>query len=431
MYGIQELLINFLFLIIFLLFTPIILELHFNKFSNRKRLWTYNISTSLAIISCILFPIPVIDGYIFDLRLVALTIGGLYAGIPSILLLSGVTVIFRFFVGGLGATATPIVVVVFIVLLITMSNRFMKSPRNKKVLIGTALSLSAAIIALVNSTIIFGQTFSVFFSFFYIIITICATALLIYLYEFFHESILIKKQLLKAEKMEIVSHLASSVVHEVKNPLTVVKGFIQLMLQDDLPHSKRKEYLKIALLEVKRADEIISDYLLFAKPNSENEKILNTKEAVQRTLQLIYPLASMNNVELETKVEDFYIRGEEQLFQQCLLNITKNCIEAMPNAGKLRIETQRINNDLLLMISDSGEGMTKEQLSRLGEPYFTTKGRKGTGLGMMVAINIIKSMNGKLNVKSEISQGTSFNIRIPLAVLDSPPKNEQDKRSVL
>ncbi|WP_407269923.1 ATP-binding protein [Radiobacillus sp. PE A8.2] len=419
MFEVQELLLNFLFLIIFLLFMPIIFELHSSNFSTRKRFWTNNLLTSLAILSCISFPIPIMDGYIFDLRLVALTIGGLYGGISSILILGGVTVIFRLTVGGLGAAATIIVVLLFVILLMIMSHRFIHSPKNKKVMYSSVLSLSAAVIALLNSTIIFGASFSVLFSFLYIMITLCATAVLVYLYEFFNESILIKKQMITAEKMQIVSHLASSVVHEVKNPLTVVKGFLQLILLDDIPASKRKEYLKTSILEIDRANEIIADYLMFAKPASENIKVLNIKEEVQRTLNLISPLANMNNVIVETNLNDFYFRGDEQLIRQCLLNITKNCIEAMPNAGMLRIDTRRMNNDLLLTISDTGQGMTKEQIARLGEPYFTTKGSNGTGLGMMVAINIIESMNASLHVESEINKGTTFNICIPCVYVET------------
>lgn len=419
MFGLQELLLNFLFLIIFLLFIPIILEIHYTKLSNRKRFWFYHLSTALAIFSCISFPIPVMEDYIFDLRLVALTLGGLYGGIRSIFLLGGATVVLRYMNGGgIGADATFIVVMLFIILLIIMSNRFITSPRNKKVIIGATLSVSAAIIALIISSFIFGAAFSALFILLYIMITIFSTAILIFLYEIFSESILLKKQVLKEEKMDVVSHLASSISHEVRNPLTVVKGFLQLMLQTDLPVSQREDYLKMSIAEIDRANEIIRDYLTFAKPSIENEKTLHIKEELQRTLNLIYPLANMKSIEIETNIKDLYIKGDEQLFQQFLLNITKNCIEAMTSTGKLKIEADRNNNELMLKISDNGVGMTKEQLSRLGEPYFTTKGREGTGLGMMVAINILESMNGSLSVQSEINNGTTFHISLPLLEFD-------------
>ncbi|UGB33119.1 ATP-binding protein [Metabacillus sp. B2-18] len=378
----------------------------------------HNLSYSLAILSCICFPIQIMEGYVFDLRLVALTFGGLYGGIYSILTLGGATVIFRLIVGGSGATATLIVVMLLSILLVLLSNRFMKSSRNKKVILGTTLSLLAAVIALLNSTLLFGATLNILFIITYIIITLTSTAVIIYLYEIFNESILIKKRLLRAEKMEIVSHLASSISHEVRNPLTVVKGFLQIMLQTDLPLKERNDYLNISIDEINRANEIITDYLIFAKPSPEKEKVLNIKEEIQRTCNLISPLANMKGIEIETETQDLYFKGEEQSFQQCLLNITKNCIEAMQNTGLLKIKTKMVNHNLLLIISDTGKGMNKEQISRLGEPYFTTKGREGTGLGMMVAINIIESMNGNLSVESELNKGTNFYICLPLVEND-------------
>ncbi|ADU32482.1 ATP-binding protein [Evansella cellulosilytica] len=413
MLGLQELLLNFLFLIVFLLFIPIISELNCKLMTYRKKKWIYIISASLAIISCMSFPIPVMDGYFFDLRLVALTIAGLYGGIPSILILGGVIIICRFIIGGLGATATIIVITLLTILLSTMYKSFNQSTRTKKVILGTALSLTAAILALLNSIFIFSMPFSATLFFLYIILTIISTALLIYFSEVFNESLFINKRLAKAEKLEVVSHLASSVSHEVRNPLTVVKGFLQLMMQNDLPDSQRKGYLKIAIDEVNRANEIISDYLTFAKPAPENVKTLNIKEEIQHTLNLILPLANMKGVKVETELEEVYTKGDDQLFQQCLLNITKNCIEAMPATGTLKINAEITNEQIMLIISDNGKGMTKEQLARLGEPYFTTKGSEGTGLGMMVAIKIIASMNGKLSVKSEVNKGTNFYIRLP------------------
>ncbi|MFP7474244.1 ATP-binding protein [Niallia taxi] len=411
MFGLQELLLNFLFLIIFLLFIPIFIKLNYRKIS---RFWLYNLSNSIAILSCISFPIPIMEGYIWDLRLVVLTFGGLYGGIQSILLLGGVTVILRLIIGGPGAIVTLIVIAIFICLLITMSHIFINSSRSKKVILGTTLSSSAAVLAILNSTLIFNVPFSVLFLFAYIIVTVTSTAVLIYLYEIFQESILISKRVLRAEKLEVVSYLASSVSHEVKNPLTVVKGFLQLMIQTDLPQNKRTEYLKISIGEIDRANELIRDYLTFAKPSPANERILNIKEEIQRTLNVIRPLANMKSVEIETEVMDFYFKGEEQPFQQCLLNIIKNSIEAVQNTGHIKISTQRCSNNLKLIIADNGKGMNKEQISRLGEAFFTTKGREGTGLGMMVAINVIESMNGNLRVKSELNKGTIFYISLPL-----------------
>ncbi|MGJ9384925.1 ATP-binding protein [Salipaludibacillus sp. CF4.18] len=399
-----------------------LLELSKFRFSNGLRRSVYIISASLAIGLCILFPIPVMDGYIMDLRLVALTIAGLYGGISTSIILGGVTVIFRFLVGGIGAVATLILVSVFLLFLISMNKIFHNSSRQKKVIVGSSLSLFAGLLALLNSTIIFGATFSWTFIIIYFSLSFCTTALIIYLYEIFQENLLINKRVIKAEKMDIVSHLAASVSHEVRNPLTVVRGFLQMMEQKDLSEDKRRAFLKISIEEIDRANDIIKNYLTFAKPSPETEKlkIISIKQLLHNTLPIITPLANINSVIVDTEMtNDYFFEGDEHIFQQCLINIMKNCIEAMPNGGKVSVEAKKKESELIIIITDNGNGMTKEQLSRLGEPYFTTKGREGTGLGMMAAFKIIETMKGKLNVTSKLNEGTNFYIELPIVEKDS------------
>ncbi|MBP3949856.1 HAMP domain-containing histidine kinase [Bacillus sp. YZJH907-2] len=375
----------------------------------------YLLSSVLAIISCISFPITIMNGYLFDLRLVALTIGGLYGGIPVAILLTLVTVAFRFMIGGSGAFATVIVVTILLIILSGFTAYFSESSLKRKVLIGSCLSVLALIIALVNSTIIFGASFSNLFILIHIVLTLSISSLIIYLYEVFQDNLVISKRIIKAEKMEVVSHLASSVSHEVRNPLTVVRGFLQLMQQQDIPLDQREKFLAISISEIDRANDIIRNYLTFAKPSPENNEEINVKEEVEAIIEIITPLANMNGVEIVKQIDHFMIYGEKQMFQQCLINITKNCIEAMPEKGKLVIKTKSEENGLVLVISDNGKGMTEEQLSRLGEPYFTTKGREGTGLGMLTVIKIIELLNGKLNVTSKVNEGTNFYIHLPIS----------------
>ncbi|WP_052144844.1 ATP-binding protein [Halalkalibacter okhensis] len=414
MYGLEHLLLNVFVLLVFLLFVPIVLEINTYKFFNEHKRSIHVVSAMLAITACLLFPIPIMDGYIFDLRLAALTIGGLYGGIPAAMVLAGFTIFFRFIIGGIGAIASVIVISILFILLVCMARSFQKASRKRKIVIASSLSTLAAIVAILNSMVLFGASFSILFLTLYGFTTLCTTAFIVYLYEVFHDHILVHKRVMRAEKMEVVSHLASSISHEVRNPLTTVRGFMQMMLQNEFSEEKRKEFLKISIDEIDRANDIIRDYLTFAKPSPEKVTNLNIKEELERTLHIVTPFAKMNGVEIQEKVDDYSFRGEEQLIQQCLINLTKNCIEAMPNKGRLTIETKEEHGNLLLVISDNGKGMTKEQLARIGEPYFTTKGREGTGLGMLVSIRIIESMSGKLSVESQVNEGTSFFIRFPL-----------------
>ncbi|HWO77725.1 MAG TPA: ATP-binding protein [Bacillus sp. (in: firmicutes)] len=219
----------------------------------------------------------------------------------------------------------------------------------------------------------------------------------------------------KSEKLEIVSHLAASISHEVRNPLTVAKGFMQ-MFYEDLTEDSKKQLWGIAIQELDRAAEIINDYLMFAKPAIENKEIINIRHELQHAVNIVTPLANMNTVQIHLPLrndEDSFILGDRQKLQQCLINVLKNGIEAMPNGGELQILLHQHHSDLQIDIHDSGKGMTQEQINRLGEPYFTTK-EKGTGLGMMVSFSIVKGMNGSINVTSEPQKGTCFSIKLPL-----------------
>ena len=215
--------------------------------------------------------------------------------------------------------------------------------------------------------------------------------------------------------MEIVSHLAASISHEVRNPLTVAKGFMQ-MFHEDLADDSKKRLWGIAIQELDRATEIINDYLMFAKPAIENREMINIGHELQHAVSIVTQLANMNTVQIHLRLlndEDYFVLGDRQKLQQCLINVLKNGIEAMPNGGELQVLLRQHQSELQIDILDSGKGMTQEQINRLGEPYFTTK-EKGTGLGMMVSFSIIKGMNGSINVTSEPQKGTCFSIKLPL-----------------
>lgn len=236
----------------------------------------------------------------------------------------------------------------------------------------------------------------------------------------------------KSEKLEIVSHLAASISHEVRNPLTVAKGFLQLFYED-LTEESKKQLWGIAIQELDRATEIINDYLMFAKPAIENKEMINIWNELQHAVTIVTPLANMNTVQIHLSLrndEDSFVLGDRQKLQQCLINVLKNGIEAMPNGGKLQVTLHHHHSDLQIDIYDSGKGMTQQQINRLGEPYFTTK-EKGTGLGMMVSFSIIKGMNGSINVTSEPQKGTCFSIKFPLHQKIGEPNANATSEGVL
>lgn len=230
----------------------------------------------------------------------------------------------------------------------------------------------------------------------------------------------LQEELNKLTQIKTVSEIAASISHEVRNPLTVTRGFTQLLKDGSLTDEQRNQYIKLSLEELDRAERIIGDYLNFAKPSMENKEVLYLNQEIEYIVQVINPYATMNSISVEVNMEDcqYAILGEKQKLRQSLLNIVKNGIEAIEKKGKITIHLQNSNEEVQLIITDNGKGMSDEQIKNIGTPYFSTKD-KGTGLGTMVAFNIIKEMQGEYNIVSQIGKGTTFFISFPLVEVNS------------
>ncbi|ALC90680.1 hypothetical protein AM500_13470 [Bacillus sp. FJAT-18017] len=225
-----------------------------------------------------------------------------------------------------------------------------------------------------------------------------------------------REQMVKAQKIELASHMSAAISHEVRNPLTAVQGFLQLAAEDKEMKETTRGYIKIALTELEIAEKVIKDYLTFAQPSLERNEQFEVGNELNQILQSLQPLANMNSVEVKTVYGDgLVVFGDKSKFRQCFLNIMKNCIEAMPIGGNLTIHTERTIGEVFIRISDTGIGMSEEQINRLGEPYYSTKGKKGTGLGLMVSFSILREMKGTINIRSKLGKGTEFLVSFPSA----------------
>ncbi|MGG1519587.1 ATP-binding protein [Paenibacillus oryzisoli] len=218
-------------------------------------------------------------------------------------------------------------------------------------------------------------------------------------------------QLQLSEKMEMISSLAASVAHEVRNPLQVTRGFLQLVSSS--ADSKNKEYMGIAIEELDRASVIITDFLTFAKPQLDEMVELNVNKEISQIEGIIVPLATMHGGGISVSVpNDLYILGNSSKLKQVLMNLIKNSIEAFQTEGQIHIWAYRKQEEVWIHIKDNGEGIEPEQLMKLGEPYYSTK-TKGTGLGLMVTFRLIDMMKGKVEFKSQRHQGTEVILRFP------------------
>ncbi|WP_168119728.1 ATP-binding protein [Paenibacillus sp. HB172176] len=221
-------------------------------------------------------------------------------------------------------------------------------------------------------------------------------------------------ELQRNEKIELISNLAASVAHEVRNPLQVTRGFLQL-LGGESDNPKKKGYMNLAIEELDRASEIITDFLTFAKPDAAEVLKLDITEIVQQTVAIMAPLATMSGGVIRTDLEkEMYVKGNASRFKQALINMIKNSIEAFREEGEVFIHVylDESKKRVVLKIKDNGEGIDEQDLKRLGDPYYSKK-TKGTGLGLMVTYRIIESMNGDIVYSSEKGRGTEVYLSFP------------------
>lgn len=217
----------------------------------------------------------------------------------------------------------------------------------------------------------------------------------------------------RSEKMEIISELAASVAHEVRNPLQVTRGFLQIL--GERSGKKEKEYLKMAMEELDRASLIITDFLTFAKPGQETVDVFEVSEELKHVSGILMPLANLQGGEIELRLQsDLQVKGSASKFKQAFINLIKNSIESLQEDGVIQVTAWKSGQYIIISVQDNGEGMRVSELARLGEPYYSNK-TKGTGLGLMVTFRIIEAMDGSIQFHSTKDEGTEVIVKLPSA----------------
>jgi len=229
------------------------------------------------------------------------------------------------------------------------------------------------------------------------------------------------------DHLSTLNVLTTGVAHEIRNPLSGIRGSAQLLLKD-LQNSEQREYMKIVIAEVDRINRLVERMMNLTRPASNDFKPIN----IHRVLEEILTLEKETLIRKKGKFVQAYdpslpaIEGNEDELKQVFLNLVKNAVEASPEGGQVSIITQFSSNyafrktqdsppthNIIVEIIDSGPGMTDETLKNLFTPFFTTK-KRGTGLGMVVSLKIIENHNGIIKVNSKRSVGTKVQVFLPV-----------------
>jgi signal transduction histidine kinase len=223
-------------------------------------------------------------------------------------------------------------------------------------------------------------------------------------------------QLVQSEKLAAVGQLTAGIVHDVKNPLAVIKGLAEELREEPELAQPVREQLTVIRDNAARANTIVTDLLKFARQSSPEMKQLDMRESVEAAVRLTEYLARKGNVKVIVDLPSRAAVGvyDPQQIEQVLINLIQNAIQAMPGGGTLRVNLSLAAGVMAIAIADTGIGIPPENLTRIFDPFFTTKPEgEGTGLGLSVSYGIVTRHGGKIGVESKVGQGTTFTILLP------------------
>ena len=222
----------------------------------------------------------------------------------------------------------------------------------------------------------------------------------------------LKNVLLDSEKLVLAGQLSAGLIHEIRNPLTSLKGFLQLV---QAGIEQKEKYFHVMINEVEKLEKITSELLHLAKPFEDIQQIEIIDDLIHDVLFIMSTQTELRDIYFITELEEnLTVKCNATQIKQVLINIIKNGVEAMDKTGIIKVKTRKEDNYVAIDILDEGQGISEEIVKEIGKPFISTK-EDGTGLGLMITTHIIEAHNGKLQISANEEVGTNFTILLPLA----------------
>lgn len=224
-----------------------------------------------------------------------------------------------------------------------------------------------------------------------------------------------EKRIQQMEKLSVVGELAAGIAHEIRNPLTSLKGFAKIV-KESVDQEDLAGYLDIMMDEMDRINQIVNEFMFIAKPNEHvHFQPTNINKLLQSCIVLMEPQAHLKSIKIESDLESgLFLNCDQNQIKQVLINLLQNAIEATDNRGH-HIEVtlkEACEKNILILIRDKGCGISEKRHKRLFEPFYSTK-EKGTGLGLITCKRIIDLHQGSIDIKSKQGEGTTIKLFLP------------------
>ncbi|MDF2946888.1 MAG: integral rane sensor signal transduction histidine kinase [Bacillales bacterium] len=224
------------------------------------------------------------------------------------------------------------------------------------------------------------------------------------------------KELINSQKLELIGQLAAGTAHEIRNPLTGIKGLVSLISEKHKDDLEDQFYIKVIQDEITRINEIVSEFMILGKPTAEITNTYNLNDILKEVEPVVRSESYLKSIDyVHSCYNDILpINCSKDHLKQIILNLSKNAIDAMDHGGLLTITSSKDNNYVYLKIIDNGCGIDEEIIQKLFQPFFTTKDT-GTGLGLIVCRRLIESYGGSIVFDSIIHEGTTVTVKLPIA----------------
>ena len=236
----------------------------------------------------------------------------------------------------------------------------------------------------------------------------------------------VQQQMIQSERLAEIGIMSAGIAHEVNNPLSVMLGKAEMILEEDDPE-RIKKYAQDIIKYSKKASDIVKRITFYSRVASSPGSRINLNDQLKEAIKISKYSVNFDNVELLTDYQDApLISGNAGEIEQVFVNLLNNAVEAMEGSGRLFVKSRVEDGSVVITIKDTGPGIKKENLNKLFTPFFTTKDPgKGTGLGLNIVHKIITNHRGSISVESEEGKGTAFIVRFPTAQESPEEKDTQ------